>query len=814
MNNKRFISTFAMMFILFVAMFGSTGCIGSDHKIFVNNGTFTVTFDSNGGSEVPSQKVEAGGTVTMPDNPTKDDYIFAGWFKDNNTFSEMFVFGEGGDRVSEDITLYADWVEYDTLITEYAINEVVIGYSRGDSANHVTGNLTLPTKVGSTDISWGSSSGAVSSNGTVTRQAEDTDVTLTATANYNGKESEPKTFNVKVIRKRTRDNSKIEALTIQEASSGDVSITRSASGDVRDIDGMYVKFDINNADDALDAVTVLRDELGIKNPSEELETFLVTSDKYSSEYAFLQVHKGVRVWGRNLVVSTNSSSKGDFLHSSFLNSDVVAKADGKNDIGSSVADSKAKDNYSEEVEVDPNFTEKVIYSLEDYENEPVYAYIVRVYTTSGDKYIDESVFVNANTGEIINIALNTFDAFDMREASGTNEFGKQVSFDVVYELVKPTVLDAWHLAYVMREPNLYIQLYESFGFNLTNIPVTSFSNTWPDKHQVSVYSNMCKIMQWWKKEFNRDSLDGKGTKVDIVTHAWGKTDNAAWTNIPQRIHTYDRAEVSSLDHFCGSASDVLTHETTHAILQYITGGGLHKNAAGAINEGYSDVFACIRDRNWQIGEMLFDSNNKYKLNCMRNIATPSDTKAKSRYGLKAFAGLYEATEVIYQYYEISSPGDDNDQNMVHELSHKVSHAAYLMHVSNDVNGLTWKQLGDVWYKSMHKGLDSTSKFEDVQRCVMAAARELGLSSQKRFVMESAFSQLGYGSKSMLTGTVTDYDTKSPILDVIVNARTGKSENKETLTDEEGYFSMRVPIGNCSVTLKADKYVKVCQVKCV
>ena len=86
MNNKRFISTFAMMFILFVAMFGSTGCIGSDHKTFVNNGTFTVTFDSNGGSEVPSQKVEAGGTVTMPDAPTKDGYVFAGWFTDNVTF--------------------------------------------------------------------------------------------------------------------------------------------------------------------------------------------------------------------------------------------------------------------------------------------------------------------------------------------------------------------------------------------------------------------------------------------------------------------------------------------------------------------------------------------------------------------------------------------------------------------------------------------------------------------------------------------------------------------------------------------------------
>ena len=104
--------------------------------------------------------------------------------------------------------------------------------------------MTLPTKIESSDITWESNSGAVSTNGTVTRQNTDTDVILTATANYNGKKSATKTFNVKVIKKRTRDNSKIEALTIAKASSGDVTITRNESGDVTDIEGQYVSFNI------------------------------------------------------------------------------------------------------------------------------------------------------------------------------------------------------------------------------------------------------------------------------------------------------------------------------------------------------------------------------------------------------------------------------------------------------------------------------------------------------------------------------------------------------------------------------------------
>ncbi len=39
---------------------------------------YTVTFDSDGGSRVPSQKVPAGGTVTKPEDPVKEGYAFSG----------------------------------------------------------------------------------------------------------------------------------------------------------------------------------------------------------------------------------------------------------------------------------------------------------------------------------------------------------------------------------------------------------------------------------------------------------------------------------------------------------------------------------------------------------------------------------------------------------------------------------------------------------------------------------------------------------------------------------------------------------------
>ena len=67
--------------------------------------TFTVTFDSNGGSEVSKQKVASGSKVSRPEDPTKEGYTFEGWYLGDEKWS--FV----GYVVTEDITLVAKYTE-------------------------------------------------------------------------------------------------------------------------------------------------------------------------------------------------------------------------------------------------------------------------------------------------------------------------------------------------------------------------------------------------------------------------------------------------------------------------------------------------------------------------------------------------------------------------------------------------------------------------------------------------------------------------------------------------------------------------------
>lgn len=135
------------------------------------------------------------------------------------------------------------------------------------------------------------------------------------------------------------------------------------------------------------------------------------------------------------MVSSNSKSKGDFLHSNLLSSDIIAKVDAKTCISSSDAETIVKANYTGDVAVDTNTTEKIIYSLDNYEADPVYAYVVRLHGTDGDgNYIDESVFVNAENSSIIRSFTNFCDAVHQiltsKFVSSDNELSQDVSFPI------------------------------------------------------------------------------------------------------------------------------------------------------------------------------------------------------------------------------------------------------------------------------------------------------------------------------------------------------------------------------------------------
>ena len=83
------------------------------HWIIVPLGSFTVTFDSNGGSSVTTQTVNSGGTATRPENPAKSGYTFGNWYS-NAGLTTVYNFSA---PVTRNITLYAKWLPNTAGIT-------------------------------------------------------------------------------------------------------------------------------------------------------------------------------------------------------------------------------------------------------------------------------------------------------------------------------------------------------------------------------------------------------------------------------------------------------------------------------------------------------------------------------------------------------------------------------------------------------------------------------------------------------------------------------------------------------------------------
>lgn len=70
----------------------------------------TVTFESNDGTQVPSQNVQYGEKVQRPEDPIRKGYHIEGWYRDLD-LQERWNFDE--DVVQGNMTLYAKWAEGD-----------------------------------------------------------------------------------------------------------------------------------------------------------------------------------------------------------------------------------------------------------------------------------------------------------------------------------------------------------------------------------------------------------------------------------------------------------------------------------------------------------------------------------------------------------------------------------------------------------------------------------------------------------------------------------------------------------------------------
>ena len=85
---------------------------------------YTVTFDTQGGSEVSQQTVKYNTSAKEPETPTRPGYTFTGWYTKPEGGS-IWAFEQ---TISGDTTLYAHWRK--SVTASYTINHVINGESK------------------------------------------------------------------------------------------------------------------------------------------------------------------------------------------------------------------------------------------------------------------------------------------------------------------------------------------------------------------------------------------------------------------------------------------------------------------------------------------------------------------------------------------------------------------------------------------------------------------------------------------------------------------------------------------------------------
>lgn len=147
---------------------------------------YTVTFESNGGTEINDVTIESGQLVDVPNPPSKNTFTFGGWFSDVN-LNVPFNFDQ---PIKSNTTIYAKW-QVQSIPTLALIQEDIDNLVLPDEMIF-SSQITLPKTgpINQSTISWIISNTAViNPHGIVfhpTLGSEDELVTLTATFTLSG----------------------------------------------------------------------------------------------------------------------------------------------------------------------------------------------------------------------------------------------------------------------------------------------------------------------------------------------------------------------------------------------------------------------------------------------------------------------------------------------------------------------------------------------------------------------------------------------------------------------------------------------------
>jgi Zn-dependent metalloprotease len=250
---------------------------------------------------------------------------------------------------------------------------------------------------------------------------------------------------------------------------------------------------------------------------------------------------------------------------------------------------------------------------------------------------------------------------------------------------------------------------------------------------------------FYKEVFDRNSIDGRGMRLDGYVHRGRRYNNAFWDG---QEMVFGDGDGELFTDFTGSL-DVIGHELTHGVTEF-TAGLIYHNQPGALNESMSDVFGSLV-KQWSLKQSADEAD--WLIGA--DITTPA-IGADALRSLKAPGTAYNndllgqdpQPDHMDRYAQLPDT-DDGDNGGVHINSGIPNKAFYL--TAMEIGGNAWEIPGHIWYDSL---LASTanSQFQDFADTTYSKAGQLYGTAEQQAVL-SAWRQVGIRITGVLAGSV-------------------------------------------------------------
>ena len=228
------------------------------------------------------------------------------------------------------------------------------------------------------------------------------------------------------------------------------------------------------------------------------------------------------------------------------------------------------------------------------------------------------------------------------------------------------------------------------------------------------YDGLGSTFQMLLNAFDRNSVDGLGSRLDATVHYGSEYDNAFWDG--ERM-VFGDGDGQVFQGFTASLS-VIGHELGHGVIQH-AGELEYQGESGALNESIADVFGALTeqhsldqtaaDATWLIGAGIFTPSVKgVALRSMLHPGTAYDDPDLGADPQPAdMSGFVRTSE---------------DNGGVH-INSGIPNRAFAL-FARELGGRAWETAGGVWYRALSSGLRTNATFSEFADATLVEASKV------------------------------------------------------------------------------------------